>query len=62
MKYLLCIAGVVLAFLLLRQLRRMRRAQPRKSSPEIYSMRVFKEGADPFDPNERIEIYYRKKD
>lgn len=33
-----------------------------KSSPEIYSIRVFREGAAHFDPNERIEIYYRKKD
>lgn len=62
MKYLLFLAAVVLAVFFLRHFRKRRKARPQESSPEIYSKRVFREGADPFDPKERIEFYYRKKD
>lgn len=60
MKFLMIVA-VGLAFLLVLGFRHRRSVVRRRKEPYYESIRVFKPDVDPFNPDERIEFFVRKR-
>lgn len=61
MKYLLFLVVLVAVAFFLRHRREVLRKRRERHVPPIECTRAFHAGSDPFDPNERIEFYLRKK-